>query len=163
MVTKMMKGKIGSTIILTLVVGGISLGVRGEQQGDLKKFMRQKLDHSQKVLEGLTLEDYRLVAENATALKELSQDTRWRVSPNVNYLRLSAEFQDLADEMAQKAKEKNLDGATLAFVRMTLNCVKCHDYTRDNRISRLDPRSPDKPFETGGGPPRGGGDLGAIR
>ena len=46
--------------------------------------MRQKLDHSQKVLEGLTLEDYALVAENARALKELSEDTRWRVSPNVN-------------------------------------------------------------------------------
>jgi hypothetical protein len=98
--------------------------------------MRQKLDRSQKVLEGLTLEDYALVAENARALRELSEDTRWRVSPNVNYLRMSAEFRDLADEIAQKAIQKSLDGATLAFVRMTLSCVKCHEYTRGNRITR---------------------------
>ena len=102
--------------------------------------MRQKLDRSQKVLEGLTLEDYSLVAENARALKELSEDTRWRVSPNINYLRMSAEFQDLAGEVAEKAKQKNLDGATLAYVRMTIHCVKCHEYTRDNRITRLDSR-----------------------
>jgi hypothetical protein len=104
--------------------------------------MRQKLDHSQKVLEGLTLENYALVAENARALKELSEDARWRVSPNINYLRLSAEFQDLAQEVAEKAKQKNLDGATLAYVRMTVNCVKCHEYTRENRITRLDSRVP---------------------
>jgi hypothetical protein len=131
---------------LGVAVAGLALGtwgavaVQGELQGDVRAFMRQKLVHSQKVLEGLTLEDYALVAENARALREISQDTRWRVSPNVNYLRLSAEFQDLAEEISVKAKQKNLDGATLAYVRMTLNCVKCHEYTRDNRITLHDSR-----------------------
>jgi hypothetical protein len=119
-----------------------SLRVKGEQPGDLKRFMRLKLDHSQKILEGLTLENFALVAENARTLKELSEDTRWRVSPNVNYLRMSAEFQDLAGEVAEKAKQRNLDGATLAYVRMTVNCVKCHEYTRANRITQLDSRAP---------------------
>jgi len=133
---------IGTALLFALVVGGASLRVQGEQPGDLKRFMRQKLEHSQKVLEGLTLENYALVAENARALKELSEDARWRVSPNINYLRLSAEFQDLAQEVAEKARQKNLDGATLAYVRMTVNCVKCHEYTRENRITRLDSRAP---------------------
>jgi hypothetical protein len=132
--------------MLVVVLGGLALHVHGAQQGDLKTFMRQKLVHSQKVLEGLTLEDYALVAENARAMMELSQDTRWRVSPNVNYLRMSAEFQDLAEELARKAKEKNLDGATLAYVRLTMNCVKCHEFTRDNRITRLDPGTTGKRF-----------------
>jgi hypothetical protein len=144
--TKMTKGKLGLAIMVVLVVGDISLRVQGEQQGDLERFMRQKLDRSQKVLEGLTLEDYTLVAENARALKELSEDTRWRVSPNVNYLRMSAEFQDLAGEVAEKAREKNLDGATLAYVRLTLSCVKCHQYTRDNRITRLESGASSKRF-----------------
>ena len=128
--------------MVALVLGGACLRVQGEQPGDLKRFMRQKLDHSQKVLEGLTLENYALVAENARALKELSEDTRWRVSPNVNYLRMSAEFQDLAGEVVEKAKQKNLDGATLAYVRMTVHCVKCHEFTRENRITRLDSGDP---------------------
>lgn len=131
-----------SVLLVALVLGGACLCVQGEQPGDLKRFMRQKLDHSQKVLEGLTLENYALVAENARALKELSEDTRWRVSPNVNYLRMSAEFQDLAGEVVEKARQKNLDGATLAYVRLTVHCVKCHEYTRENRITRLDSGDP---------------------
>jgi hypothetical protein len=135
MALKVTRRGLGFSIVLLLLIGAVALRAQGKQQGDLKTFMRQKLVHSQRVLEGLTLEEYSLVAENAKAMKELSEDTRWRVSPDINYLRLSAEFQDLADELAQKAKEKNLDGATLAYVRMTLNCVKCHEYTRDNRIT----------------------------
>jgi hypothetical protein len=139
MTSKMLWRGLGFGFALVLAVGGSSLHGQGELKGDLKAFMRQKLNLSHKVLEGLTLENYPLVAENARAMTALSQDARWRVSPNVNYLRLSAEFQDLADELAQKAKERNLDGATLAYVRLTLNCVKCHQYTRDNRLTRLDP------------------------
>ena len=139
MMSNLTRSRPGVALALVLAVGGTSFPVQGNQQGDLKAFMRQKLEHSQKLLEGLTLENYGLVAENARALKELSQDARWRVSPNINYLRLSAEFQDLADELARKAKEKNLDGMSLAYVRLTLNCVKCHEYTRDNRLTRLDP------------------------
>jgi hypothetical protein len=135
MALKVTRRGLGFSIVLLLLIGAVALRAQGKQQCDLKTFMRQKLVHSQRVLEGLTLEEYSLVAENAKAMKELSEDTRWRVSPDINYLRLSAEFQDLADELAQKAKEKNLDGATLAYVRMTLNCVKCHEYTRDNRIT----------------------------
>jgi hypothetical protein len=43
------------------------------------------------VLEGLTLENEALVAENARAMRELSQDARRRVLPNVNDLRRIAE------------------------------------------------------------------------
>jgi hypothetical protein len=136
------RGGLGTALLAALVVGGGSLRLRAEQSGDLKRFMRQKLEHSQKLLEGLTLENYSLVAEQARALKEISEDARWRVSPNINYLRLSAEFRDLAQEVAEKAKQKNLDGATLAYVRMTVNCVKCHEYTRENAITRRDSRVP---------------------
>lgn len=132
--------------VLVVVAGATVFHVQGAQQGDIRTFMRQKLDHSQRALEGLTLENYAMVAGSARAMKELSLDTRWRVSPDVNYLRLSAEFQDLADELAQKAKEKNLDGATLAYVRLTMNCVKCHEYTRDKRITRLDSGSSGRRF-----------------
>ena len=40
------------------------------------------------------------------------------------------EFQRLSDEMDRKAKEKTIDGATLAYLRLTMNCVNCHKYVR---------------------------------
>jgi hypothetical protein len=77
-------------------------------------------------------------------MRELSEDARWQVSPNVNYLRLSAEFQDLAGELATTAKDKNLDGATLAYVKLTMNCVKCHKLVRAERLITLGPREEDR-------------------
>ncbi len=97
------------------------------------EFMRQKLEFSKKVLEGLTLEDYESIGKNARALKRLSQAAEWEVPtiPNANeYLAFTTEFQRATDELIQKAKDKNIDGATLAYVRLTMNCVNCHKYVR---------------------------------
>ena len=137
-----MKATARKGVLIALALSGTLgavLGAAGQDdaRSGLRQFMRRKLERSQRVLEGLTREDFDLIARNAKALRELSEDAQWRVSPNVNYLRLSAEFQDLADEMAGKAKAKNLDGATLAYVRMTLNCVKCHKLVRDERLITL--------------------------
>ncbi len=131
-------------VLVATLAGGLIASGQGQERSPLQKYMRQKLEHSKNVLEGLAMEDFALIAKNATAMRELSEDVRWQVSPNINYLRLSAEFQDLAGEMATKAKDKNLDGATLAYVKLTMNCIKCHKLVRDERLISLGPREEDR-------------------
>jgi hypothetical protein len=58
----------------------------------------------------------------------------WEVPtiPNAtDYVTFTREFQQLTDEMAKKAREKNIDGAALAYLRLTMNCVSCHKYVRE--------------------------------
>lgn len=96
-------------------------------------FMRKKLDYAKGLIEGLTMEDHRLVVENARLLKVLSQEAEWEVPmiPNVEqYLPYTTEFQSLCDDLMKNGREQNIDGATLAYVRLTLNCVNCHKYVR---------------------------------
>ncbi len=117
---------------------GVGAVVLAAQEGVQKprsraEFMRMKLQFSQKVLEGLTLEDYASISKSAKALKRLSEAAEWEVPtiPNAgDYLIFTGEFQRLADEMDRKAKDKNIDGATLAYLRLTMNCVNCHKYVR---------------------------------
>jgi hypothetical protein len=95
--------------------------------------MRTKLEASREILEGLTLEDYALVTKGARALKALSRAAEWEVPtiPNADeYVTQTAEFQRLADELTAKARDKNLDGATLAYFKLTTTCVNCHKYVR---------------------------------
>ena len=40
--------------------------------------------------------------------------------------------------MAKNAKAKNLDGAALDYMDLTMTCVKCHKYVRETRMTRLD-------------------------
>lgn len=101
-------------------------------------FMRLKLDHSQKVLEGLTLEDFELVAKHAQQIALLTEDETWKVFQTLEYRHHSAEFQRIANELTKQAQKKNLDGAALAYVQMTMSCVNCHKYVRGVRMARVD-------------------------
>jgi hypothetical protein len=125
--------------VVLLVLGttlgwGLIASSEGQERSPRQNFMRQKLEHAKNALEGITLEDFTLIANSARKMRELSEDAQWQVSPNVNYLRLSAEFQDVASEMEAKAKQRNLDGATLAYVNLTMTCVKCHKLVRAQRL-----------------------------
>jgi hypothetical protein len=111
------------------------LAARGAEQKRRTRaeFMRTKLEYSKQALEGLTLENYDAIAKSAKALRLLSQAAEWEVPtiPNAtDYVSFTREFQLLTDEMALKASQKNIDGATLAYLRLTMNCVNCHKYVR---------------------------------
>jgi hypothetical protein len=122
--------------LLSCLVLGAGLFARqgaGQTPPTRRELMRTKLEASQKILEGLTLEDYALITKGAKALRALSQAAEWEVPtiPNANeYVIYTGEFQRLADELSRKAKDKNLDGATLAYFRLTSSCVNCHKYVR---------------------------------
>jgi len=131
-VTTMRRIVLGS-VGLALAAAALAAQEGAQPPRTRAEFMRLKLDYSKKVLEGLTMEDYATISKNAKALKRLSEAAEWEVPiiPNAtDYVAFTTEFQRLADEMAQKAKDKNIDGATLAYLRLTMNCVNCHKYVR---------------------------------
>jgi hypothetical protein len=107
---------------------------------DRDLIMRQKLEHAQKVLEGIAVKDFDLLEKNAVHLMILSKKAEWKVLTTPEYELRSDEFRRHADSLAKAAKDKNLDGAALAYVQMTMSCVNCHKHVRDERMARLDVR-----------------------
>lgn len=95
-------------------------------------FMLRKLDHSRDIVSGLAMEDFEMIAKNAQDLMALSQDAEWQVLTTPEYLKLSSEFRGSAERLREAASSKNLDGSTLAYFEVTLNCVRCHKYIRAN-------------------------------
>jgi hypothetical protein len=118
------------------LMAATEIGVRrGQAQVEQQRseLMRRKLDYSKDVLAGLTRENFTLIADGAASLKALSDDAVWKTAtiPNAEqYLAYTRDFQRLCDELSQKAKAKNIDGAALAYVQLTMNCVNCHKYVR---------------------------------
>ena len=97
-------------------------------------FMRAKLAHSQNVLEGLAIEDYDLIDKGAQELSLASEDASWQVLQTEDYARQSADFRRSCDSLRKAAKSHNLDGAALAWMEVTMKCVQCHKYVRDERV-----------------------------
>jgi len=124
-----------SVMILALVsVGSTANGRQEPKKQDLRPFMREKLKHAQYLIEGLANEDFAMIRDNAHSLREIAGDAQWKVSPDVTYIKYSGEFASIADELERRAAERDLNGATLSYIRLTINCVDCHKFARDNRI-----------------------------
>lgn len=135
--------KTKTTTMLVVLVGAIwaasSDGLSADGPEDnLRTFMRLKLKHAQAVLEGLTVENYDEIAENAQEISLLSQAAQWQVLQTEEYARRSMEFRHAVETITKAAKERNLDGATLGYVNVTMKCVECHKYVRSVRNAKLE-------------------------
>ena len=103
------------------------------RRGKRSTFMKMKLEYSKNLLEALTTEDYDKIKSNSRALKAMSLAAEWEVPeiPSVQeYLTYFSDFQRLCDDLSKAAERKNLDGVTLSFTQLTINCVKCHQFVR---------------------------------
>jgi hypothetical protein len=122
--------------LLALVLPVMNL--QADNEKTLKALMKRKLEDSQKVLEGLAINNYDEVAKSAADLIQVSKDVEWRVIKTAQYEMFSNDFRRNAETLVRMAKAKNTDGIALAYVDLTLNCVKCHKYVREVRMARLD-------------------------
>lgn len=102
-------------------------------QEKLSTFMKIKLDHSQKTLEGLATGDFEAIVKHSQAISLLCEDELWMVIQTPEYRERSREFQRSVHAITDAARKKNLEGATLAYVDSTLKCVSCHKYVRQSR------------------------------
>jgi hypothetical protein len=115
-----------------------TLNGHGADDKKLTELMKKKLEHAQKVLDGLTTNDFDKIIKNSDELMAISKLAEWKVVKTPQYELFSNDFRRNIENMTKESKKKNLDGATLAYVEMTLNCVRCHKYVREVRQTRLD-------------------------
>jgi hypothetical protein len=125
-----------------LVLLALALWIPGsngqDERKDLRELMQRKLKASQKVLEGIALNDFQTIRENAEELNQISKASQWKAVQTPMYELFSNEFRRNAQNLGRMAKERNLDGATLAYLDMTMTCVKCHKHVREVRMTRTD-------------------------
>src|SRR5262249_49907270 len=98
--------------------------------------MRRKLQRAQKVLEGVALKDFEMIAQNAEELVAICKEAQWKVLKPPRYEIYSGDFRRNAEALIANAKDKNLDAAALSYVDLTLTCVKCHKHVREVRMVR---------------------------
>ena len=126
---------------------GAAAGAKKTQEGNpekdekkdkdaaLSKFMRQKLHASNQILEGLCTEDLTMVQEGAKVMTRMSHEERWRVSSDMMYRRYSNEFISAVDELEKDAEANDLNKASLAWVNVTMKCLKCHEWVRNTVVA----------------------------
>jgi hypothetical protein len=98
---------------------------------DASVWMRQKLTASQNILAGLTTGDFSEIEKNAQAMLVVGYLEKWVRADAPGYQKMMKDFEYANKSLTLSAREKNLDGATLAFMQLTVSCVHCHKIVRD--------------------------------
>ncbi len=116
--------------VVTLVIA--TRGILAQEDSRRKEFMRLKLETAKTLVDGLALENYELLEKSAIALKKLSMGAEWEVVsiPKIEYVAFTSDFQRATDELRDRAKAKNIDGAATAYAQLTAACVRCHKEVR---------------------------------
>ena len=127
--------------VTVLVVVLLGTGHAQEKKPEARKagaktptVMQRKLAHAQKVLEGLALNDFDKIKSNADDLNQCAQEAGWKLVKTARYELYSNDFVRHLEGLQKAAKAKNTDAAALAYVEVTLTCVKCHQYVREEKI-----------------------------
>jgi hypothetical protein len=109
----------------------------GPGQGpEVNNIMREKLGHTQKILEAVVTNDWVGLETHSRELERLTADHRWTALKYPEYARHSTAFIRAVQALHLAAAQRDLEGTPKAYVAVTLQCVECHRYLARERIAR---------------------------
>ena len=123
----------------SLALAGVvvmSVTARGSQGPELNAVMREKLAHTQKILEAVVTSNWTSLETHTRELKQLTNDPRWMVLKYPEYARHSAAFVRAVQALHTAAAQRDLEKTPNAYINVTLQCVECHRYLARARIAR---------------------------
>jgi cytochrome c556 len=130
-----MKRALCTVVALALIAVPFKVAAQGKKDRDeiLAEMMQKKLKSTHLVLDGVAIGDFKKITIGGKALIKLANSETWQLIRSPDYERHSADFIRATEKLVKKAQDKNIDGAALAYVEMTLSCVRCHQYVREHR------------------------------
>ena len=120
--------------VCVLVLAATS-GARG-QTLTTRSVMRDKLTHSQKILESIMVSNFDLLDQSTAALLRDIDAPGWAVLNTPEFMKQSGAFRAVARDLREAATERDLDAAATRYAALTLSCYQCHRYLKGARIAR---------------------------
>lgn len=105
---------------------------------DRRKLMRRKLERTQEILNGIAIQDFDQISEQARLLAADVDNKLWEDLRTPDYRLYRSELEQIALAIEKAGREKDADAAASAYVRLTVNCLHCHQHVRKHRRAMAD-------------------------
>ena len=109
--------------------------------GKTSYWMMQKLDYSQSILRGLAEGDFDRIERSGSQMLLLNRVEGFIRNRNPSYRAQLHMFERAAQQIVSQARRENLEGVTLAFNQLTVNCVRCHQTLREGPQPSKEPKA----------------------
>jgi hypothetical protein len=114
----------------------LGVAASSSQGPELNRVMREKLEHTQKILEAVVTSDWVSLETESRELERLTTDRRWTVLKFPEYAQHSAAFVRAVRVLHNAAAQRDLEQTPKAYVAVTLQCVECHRYLARARLAK---------------------------
>jgi hypothetical protein len=104
-----------------------------EAQDPVATLMKAKAGYAHRLLDAVVLGQLDTVRDQAFRLKAVAETEDWNVMKTPDYVRESETFIRTADRLLQSTASRSPEAVALAYVELTLSCVRCHQYVNDLR------------------------------
>ena len=104
----------------------------------VKTFMRKKLVAGDQILEGLTTPDMQLLEKGAISMIHMNKEAMWTSFKSPSYVQDSADFVRTAERLVKQSKANDLEGASLTYAQLTIQCVNCHRRVRNRGVANAE-------------------------
>ena len=129
----MIRAALTGTLLAGVLVLSLVAAETKPKRAATQTFMRMKLAWSQAALEGLTLEKFDVVSQNAIRMRNMTQSNQWFTMKRPYYMQRTTNFQKSADALYMAAVDKDLEAATEAYLKVARSCVVCLRLVRDEQ------------------------------
>lgn len=123
--------RIGALLAL-LAMSGQSVPAQTPSTG---RVMREKLTHSQTILEAIMTSNFASLQRASAQLEKATESPAWSVFKSPEYLRQSAAFVRATLDLGDAARARDLDAAAMHYMSLTLSCFQCHRYMKNSRMA----------------------------
>ena len=123
--------RLGVVLLLVAISGPAGSG----QTPATARVMREKLAHSQKILEAILTSNFTLLDRESAALAKATEAPAWTVLKGPEYMRQSEAFLKALRELRDAANGRDLDAAVQRYNALTTTCFACHRYMKDRRLA----------------------------
>jgi cytochrome c556 len=122
--------------VVILLIANVGVTASAAQTIGLNRVMRAKLEHAQQILGDVVTSNWSGLEQHSQELRRAAEDPAWAVLTTPEYVRQTGAFLRASDDLLEAAKQRDLEGAPLAYVSLTMSCVQCHRYVARTRIAR---------------------------
>ena len=117
-------------IPMIVIFAVLSTQAGSAQLPDLNDLMRQKLEHTQNLLEAVVLGNHTSAERFANELTLLSEASTWTSLRTLEYLQFAASFRDSSRRLEADAQNRDMEAVAFAYSELVTTCVQCHRHVR---------------------------------
>ena len=124
-----------SVSVLTMAVFLLTAGLLSAQTARTGRLMREKLQHSQRILEALVTSNYGQLQRETQALTNITRSPEWSELVKGDLRPYTSGFTKALADLSAASERRDYDAAGASYNALTNACIACHKQLMKSRIA----------------------------